>query len=76
MFRAPVPIGVFAREGVEWLGDGSEALDKSAIKIAKTQKGADVLDLIWCGPVPYRHDFDGVHTCHPLFKDYPQVIYA
>ena len=43
MFQMPVPFSVFACEGVEWLGDGSEALDKSAIEIAKTQKRTDVV---------------------------------
>ena len=74
MFWAPVPFGVFACEGVEWFGDGCEAFDKSTIKVAKTQKGANVLDSVWCRPVPDRRNFDRVHACHPLFKDYPQVI--
>src|ERR1700677_3735342 len=51
-----------------------ESLDKWSVKIAKPQKGADVLDFGGYGPVFNARNFGGVHACHPLFKDYPQVI--
>ncbi len=30
----------------------------------------------WCQPVFNAHNFYWVHVCHPLFKDYPQVIHG
>ncbi len=32
--------------------------------------------VFWCWPVFYACDFYWVHACHPLFKDYPQVIHG
>jgi len=74
VFRRPQPVYAFAREGIEWFGDRGKTPDKGAIKIAKAQERANVLNLVWHGPVSDRCNFDRVHTCHPLFKDYPQVI--
>src|ERR1700761_1771155 len=76
MFWGPEPIDPFSRKGIERFGDGGKSPDKCAIKVAKTQKRTNVLDLVWRGPVFDRRDFNGVHACHPLFKDYPQVIDA
>ena len=44
------------------------------IKVAKSKKRTNVLDLIWLWPVFDSHNFDRVNISHPLFKDYPQVI--
>ena len=66
---------IFLCECIEWFGYASETSDKGTIKIAKAQKGADILDLYWHRPVLNTCNFDGVHVSHPLFKDYPQVIY-
>src|ERR1700761_2154808 len=74
MFRCPQPVYTFAREGIEWFGNRGESPDESAVEIAKTEERTDVLNFVWRGPVPYGRNFDGVHACHPLFKDYPQVI--
>ena len=40
------------------------------------QKRADVLNFGWPGPVSYALYFYWVHACHPLFNDYPQIIYS
>ena len=37
-------------------------------------KRADVLYTFGGWPVLYTCNFHWIHTCHPLFKDYPQVI--
>src|SRR6202453_2034509 len=44
------------------------------VKIAKTQEGANVFDFGGNRPIFNACNFRGVHACHPLFKDYPQVI--
>src|SRR6202453_4139958 len=51
-----------------------ESPNKRSVKIAKPQKGANVLDFGGYGPVFNARNFGGVHACYPLFKDYPQVI--
>src|ERR1700677_1937660 len=51
-----------------------ETANKWSVKIAKTQKGANVLDFGGYGPIFNARNLGGVHACHPLFKDYPQVI--
>src|ERR1700677_1054200 len=53
-----------------------ESSNKRSVKIAKPQKGANVLDFGGYGPVFNARYFGGVHACYPLFKDYPQVIYG
>jgi hypothetical protein len=46
------------------------------VKIAKAQKRSDVLNFGGCRPIFDTCNFDGVHVCYPLFKDYPQVIHT
>jgi hypothetical protein len=46
------------------------------VKIAKSKKRLDILNFSWHWPILNSSDFDGVHACHPLFNDYPQVINA
>ena len=48
--------------------------DKLVVKIAEPQKGADIFDFCWGGPVLDARNFYQVHASHPLFKHYPQVI--
>src|ERR1700761_5528249 len=76
MIWRPSPFDTFPCKSIKWLSDGCESPDESTIKVAKTQKRTNVLDLVWRGPVFDGCDFDRVHRCHPLFKDYPQVINA
>src|ERR1700677_4724526 len=52
-----------------------KSANKRPVKIAKTQKGPNILYFVGYGPILYSCDFCGVHACYPLFKDYPQVIY-
>src|ERR1700677_2543565 len=51
-----------------------ESSDKRSVKIAKPQERANILDFGGYGPVFNARNFGWVHACHPLFKDYPQVI--
>ena len=48
--------------------------NEGPVKIAKTQEGANVFDFGGNRPIFDARNFRGVHACHPLFKDYPQVI--
>src|SRR5258708_4384534 len=74
VFR-PMPFGILPGQCVQWLGVFGETLDKNAVKIAKAQEGAYVLDFGWHWPVFDAGNFDGVHACNPPSKDYPQVIH-
>src|SRR5258707_1100874 len=51
-----------------------ESSNEGAVKVAKAQKRAYVPDLGWRWPVLDARNFNGVHTSHPFFKNYPQVI--
>ena len=73
-FQHPVPIMILLGECIEWFGDIGKTSVESPIKIAKTQKGTNVLDLDRRWPVFDTCNFDWIHASHPLFKDYPQVI--
>ena len=53
-----------------------EASDEWSVKVAKSQKRADILNFGLPGPVSYALYFYWVHACHPLFNDYPQIIYS
>ena len=53
----------------------SESFDEWPVKVAKTEKRMYVLNFDGCGPVSYTFHFYGVHACHPLFNDYPQIIH-
>ncbi len=53
-----------------------EAFDEGAIKIEKAYCPSYFCDVFGCWPHVYSHNFYRVHACHPLFKDYPQVIHG
>ena len=46
-----------------------EAQYEGSVKVAETQKGTDILNIHWSGPVFNTLHFGRVHACHPLFKD-------
>ncbi len=54
----------------------SEAFDEGAIKIEKAHCPLYFGDIFGRWPCVYAHNFYRVHACHPLFKDYPQVIHG
>ena len=70
----PFELAALFCQGIEGQCNFGEACNKGAIKIAKTMKRADILYAFGGRPVSYPSNFHQVHTCHPLFKDYPQVI--
>src|ERR1700677_3570307 len=74
LLLSPLPFSVFACEFVQRSCNVGETSNKWSVKIAKSQKGADVLDFSGYGPIFNARNFGWVHACHPLFKDYPQVI--
>ena len=51
-----------------------KTVNELVVKIAEAQKGADIFDLCWGGPVFDARNFYWDHASHPLFKNYPQVI--
>ena len=52
-----------------------ETPNERSVKVAKAQKGSDILYFGGRWPIFDARNFRGVHACYPLFKDYPQVIY-
>src|SRR6266702_5725421 len=52
-----------------------EAFDERAVKIEKAYCPSYFGDVFGCWPCGYASNFYLVHTCHPLLKDYPQVIH-
>src|SRR6266702_2602337 len=46
------------------------------VKIEETYCPSYFRDIFGCWPCVYTRDFYWVHACHPLFKDYPQVIHG
>src|SRR6266404_7802731 len=74
--RFPCPFDVFASELVQWSCDVGKASNEGSIEIAETKEGMDIFDGFWDGPVGNARNFNGVHAGHPLFKNYPQVIYG
>src|SRR6266702_1017291 len=53
-----------------------ESLDEGAVKIEKAHCSSYFCDVLWHLPSFDPSNFYGVHACHPLFKDYPQVIHG
>src|ERR1700677_4641793 len=53
-----------------------ETPNERPVKVAKAQKGSNILYFGGRWPVFYSCNFRGIHACYPLFKDYPQVIYG
>ena len=52
-----------------------ESSNERSVEIAEPQKRTDVLNFGWPWPISYTLYFYGVHACHPLFNDYPQIIH-
>ena len=69
MFVFPCERDVFARNFIEGLCNFGEARDERSVKVAKTQKRSDILNVHWSGPVFDALHFGWVHAFHPLFKD-------
>src|SRR6266702_5236457 len=53
-----------------------KAFNEQAIKIEKAYCPSYFCDIFGRWPCVYACDFYWVHACHPLFKDYPQVIHG
>src|SRR6266702_2468393 len=53
-----------------------EAFNEGSVKIEKAYCPLYFCDVFGCWPRVYACDFYRVHACHPLFKDYPQVIHG
>jgi hypothetical protein len=63
------------RKLVQCANPGSRINGRSTKVVAEAQKGSDVLNFGGRRPIFNSCNFDGVHACYPLFKDYPQVIH-
>src|SRR6266702_1914603 len=61
---------------MQWPCDVGEAFNERAVKIEKAYCPSHFCDVFGCWPRVYARDFYWVHACHPLFKDYPQVIHG
>ncbi len=53
-----------------------KAFDEMAVKIEKAYCPLYFSDVFGHWPCVYASNFYRVHACHPLFKDYPQVIHG
>src|SRR6266702_2390543 len=53
-----------------------KAFNKRAVKIEKAYCPLYFGDVFGYWPLVYARNFYWVHACHPLFKDYPQVIHG
>src|SRR6266702_7578965 len=71
-----MPFLIFSREFVQQPRNKCEAFDEGAIKIEKAEDFSYLRSVFGYRPRVDAGDFCGVHTCHPLFKDYPQVIHG
>src|SRR6202453_1530158 len=74
LLLSPMPFGVFACEFIQGMCNMGKSPNERMVKIAKAQEGSDILYFGGRWPVFDACNFCGVHACHPLFKDYPQVI--
>src|SRR6266702_5116636 len=52
-----------------------ESLYEGVVKVKKSHHLPYFCDVGWCQPHINSCDLYQVHACHPLFKDYPQVIH-
>ncbi len=66
---------VFACEFVQWSCDECEILDEGMVEIEKAEYFSYFCGVFGYWPRVDAHDFCRVHSCHPFFKDYPQVIH-
>src|SRR6266702_861047 len=71
-----MPFLIFLCEFVQWFRNERESLDEGAVKVEKSENLPYLHGGFGYRPCVDAHDFCGVHTCHPLFKDYPQVIHG
>src|SRR6266702_2073013 len=53
-----------------------KSLDEGTVEIKKTYGPPYFRDIFGRGPSVDSCHFYRVHACHPLFKDYPQVIHG
>src|SRR6266702_722863 len=53
-----------------------KSFDEGAVKVEKAYHSPYFCDVFGCWPPIDSCNFYGVHACHPLFKDYPQVIHG
>src|SRR6266702_5892813 len=75
-FLSPLPFVVFLGEFVQRSRNECEVLDEWAIKIEESKYLSYFCCRFWYWPHVHACNFCRVHTCHPLFKDYPQVIHG
>src|SRR6266702_406033 len=61
---------------MQWACNMCEAFDEWAVKIKESYYFPHFHDVFGCWPCVNSHNFYWVHACHPLFKNYPQVIYG
>ncbi len=71
-----MPLVVFACEFVQWSCDKCEVLDEGTVEIEKPKYFSYFCGVFGYWPHVDARDFYRVHLCHPLFKDYPQVIHG
>src|SRR6266702_3468321 len=60
---------------MQWVCNVHESFNKRLVEIEKSHCPSYFHDIHGRGPFVNSGNFDGVHACHPLFKDYPQVIH-
>src|SRR6266702_214978 len=75
-FLSPSPFLIFLREFVQWLCEKCKSFDKGAVKVKKTECPSYFRHGFGYWPRVDARDFGRVHSCHPLFKDYPQVMHG
>src|SRR6266702_995599 len=61
---------------MQWSRNMGEAFNERMVKIEKAYGPLYFSDGFGRWPRVYACDFHRVHACHPLFKDYPQVIHG
>src|SRR6266702_4749936 len=75
-FRSPVPLVILMHEFVQWSCNECEILDEGAVEVEKAEYFLYFSGIFGYWPRVNARDFYRVHSCHPLFKDYPQVIHG
>src|SRR6266702_242518 len=75
-FGSPLPFLVFSCEFVQWSSNKCKVFDEWAIKIEESERFSYVCYILRYWPCVNASNFCRFHACHPLFKDYPQVIHG
>ncbi len=60
---------------MQWSCDEREVFDEGVVKIEESKRLSYLCCILGYWPRVDACDFCRVHLCHPLFKDYPQVIH-